>query len=79
MPKSRRKLTAEFKTRVALDALSGEVNSRYGVYPNQISQCKQKAKEQIAWLAGILLQQIMNLQVASYQHLYLLNQFNDIF
>ena len=54
MSKSRRKFTAEFKTRVALDALSGEqslselASSKYGVHPNQISQWKQQAKEQIA-------------------------------
>ena len=53
MSKSRRKFTAEFKTRVALDALSGEQSlselaSKHGVHPNQISQWKQQAKEQIA-------------------------------
>ena len=53
MSKSRRKFTAEFKTRVALDVLSGEqtlseLASKYGVHPNQISQWKQPAKEQIA-------------------------------
>jgi len=53
MSNSRRKFTAEFKTRVALDALSGkqtlsELASKYGVHPNQISQWKQQAKEQIA-------------------------------
>lgn len=53
MSKSRRKFTAEFKTRVALDALSeeqslSELASKHGVHPNQISQWKQQAKEQIA-------------------------------
>ncbi|AMK12849.1 transposase [Pseudodesulfovibrio indicus] len=43
MSKQRRKFTAEFKTRVALDALSGEhtlseIASKYGVHANQISQ-----------------------------------------
>lgn len=50
MSKSRRKFTAEFKTRVALDALSGEQSlselaSKHGVRPNQISQWKPQAKE----------------------------------
>ena len=51
-----KKFTAEFKNRVAL-ALSGEqtlfelASSKHGVHPNQISQWKQPAKEQIA--AGI--------------------------
>jgi transposase len=53
MSKTRRRFTAEFKTRVALDALSGEhplseLASRYGVHPNQISMWKKQAKEQIA-------------------------------
>lgn len=39
MSKKRRKFTAEFKARVALDALSGEhtlseLASKYGVHPN---------------------------------------------
>jgi transposase len=53
MSKKRRKFTAEFKTRVALDALSGEhtlseIASKYGVHPNQVSQWKKQAKEGIA-------------------------------
>ena len=53
MSKSRRKFTAEFKTRVALDALSGEQSlselaSKHGVHPNLIFQWKQQGKEQIA-------------------------------
>jgi transposase len=53
MSKQRRKFTAEFKTRVALDALSGEhtpseIASKYGVHPNQVSQWKKQAKEGIA-------------------------------
>jgi transposase len=53
MSRNRRKFTAEFKTRVALDALSGvhtlsELASKYNVHPNQISQWKKQAKEQIA-------------------------------
>lgn len=53
MSKKRRKFSSEFKTRVALDALSGEhtlaeLSSKYGVHPNQISQWKKQAKEGIA-------------------------------
>lgn len=53
MSQSRRKFTAEFKPHVALDALAGgqtssELACKYGVHPNQISQWKQQAKEQIA-------------------------------
>ncbi len=53
MSQKRRKFTAEFKTRVALDALSGEhilseLASKYGVHPNQVSQWKKQAKKQIA-------------------------------
>ena len=53
MSKMRRRFSAEFKTRVALDALSGEhtlseLASKYGVHPNQVSQWKKQAKEQIA-------------------------------
>jgi len=53
MSKQRRKFTAEFKTRVALEALSGEhtlseIASKYGVHPNQVSQWKKQAKEGIA-------------------------------
>ena len=52
MSKKRRRFTAEFKARVALDALSGELtiselSSKYGVHPNQISTWKQQAKEGI--------------------------------
>lgn len=50
MSKKRRKFSAEFKARVALDALSGdhtitELASKYGVHPNQISTWKKQAKE----------------------------------
>ena len=52
MSKKRRRFTAEFKARVALDALSGEhslseLASKYGVHANQISQWKKQAKDQI--------------------------------
>ena len=50
MSQKRRKFTAEFKARVALEALSGEqtlseLASKYGVHPNQISQWKKQARE----------------------------------
>jgi len=53
MSKIRKRFTAEFKTRVALDALTGELTlselaSKYGVHANQISQWKKQAKEQVA-------------------------------
>ena len=53
MSKKRKRFTAEFKTRVALDALTGELTlselaSKYGVHANQISQWKKQAKEQVA-------------------------------
>ncbi len=52
MSKKRRKFTAEFKARVALAALSGELTiseiaSKFGVHPNQVSTWKKQAKEGI--------------------------------
>ena len=52
MSRKRRSFTAEFKARVALDALSGEhtlseLVDKYGVHPNQISKWKKQAKEGI--------------------------------
>ncbi len=52
MSQTRRRFSAEFKARVALDALSGEqtlseLASKYGVHPNQISQWKKQSKESI--------------------------------
>lgn len=52
MSRKRRNFTAEFKARIALDALSGEhtlseLASKYGVHPNQVSQWKKQAKEGI--------------------------------
>ena len=46
----RRRFTAEFKSKVALDALSGELTisqlaGKYGVHPNMISAWKRKVKE----------------------------------
>jgi len=53
MSKTRKRFAAEFKTRVALDALTGELTlselaSKYGVHANQISKGKKQAKEQVA-------------------------------
>lgn len=50
MSKKRKTYSAEFKARVALDALSGEytmaeLSSKYGVHANQISKWKKQAKE----------------------------------
>lgn len=58
MSKKRRTFTAEFKARVALDALSGEhtlseLARKYGVHPNQVSPWKRQAKEHVvAGFAG---------------------------
>ena len=51
----RQRFSAEFKARVALDALRGEATlaelaSRHGVHPNQVSNWK---KEALSGLAGI--------------------------
>jgi len=48
----RRRFSAEFKARVALDALSGELTlselaSKYKIHPNQVSTWKRQAKDQI--------------------------------
>lgn len=48
----RRRFSAEFKAKVALDALSGEMTlselaSKYKVHPNQVSTWKKQAKELI--------------------------------
>ena len=53
MSKKRKRFSAEFKTRVAQDALTGELTlselaSKYGVHANQISQWKKQAKEHVA-------------------------------
>lgn len=52
MSRKRRNFTAEFKAKVALDALSGELtiaelSSKYGVHANQISKWKKQAKKGI--------------------------------
>jgi len=48
--KKRRNYSADFKARVALEALSGahtlaELASKHGVHPNMIAQWKRKAQE----------------------------------
>ena len=48
----RRRYSAEFKARVALEALSGahtmaELSAKHGVHPNMIAQWKRKAKESL--------------------------------
>ena len=50
MSKERRKFSAEFKAKVALEALSGEstlaeLASKYNIHPNLVSQWKSQAKE----------------------------------
>lgn len=50
MSKQRRRFSADFKFRVALDATKGqhtiaELASKYGVHPNQISQWKRQLLE----------------------------------
>jgi transposase len=47
--KTRRRFSAEFKAKVALDALTGELTlselaSKYNVHPNQITKWKKQAK-----------------------------------
>ena len=48
----RRRFSAEFKARVALDALSGEMTlsdlaSKYKIHPNQVSTWKKQARDLI--------------------------------
>ena len=50
--KTRRRFTAEFKARVALEALRGdktvqEIASKHKVHPNQVSTWKRQASESI--------------------------------
>lgn len=53
----RTRYSAEFKAKVALEALRGEqtlseLASRHGLHPTQISQWKRQAVEQMATLFG---------------------------
>lgn len=48
MPRQRRNFTAEFKTKVVLEAIKGqrtlnEIAQRYSIHPNQIVQWKKQA------------------------------------
>ena len=48
----RRRFSAEFKARIALEALSGahtlaELSAKHDVHPNMISQWKRKAQESL--------------------------------
>ena len=50
--RKRRNFSAEFKARVALEALSGahtmaELAQKHGVHPNMIAQWKRKARESL--------------------------------
>jgi len=50
MPTQRKQFTAEFKAKVAVEAIRGvkttsELSSQYGVHPVQISQWKKQALE----------------------------------
>lgn len=50
--RKRRSFSAEFKARVALEALSGahtmsELSAKHGVHPNMISQWKRRVQESL--------------------------------
>jgi len=50
--RKRRRFSAEFKARVALEALSGahtmsELSAKHGVHPNMISQWKRRVQESL--------------------------------
>lgn len=50
MPRQRRNFTAEFKSRVVLEAIKGqrtinEIAQRFSVHPNQVVQWKKQALE----------------------------------
>jgi len=52
MTRKRRRFTAEFKARVALEAIKNqhtlqEIASRYEVHPNQVAQWKKQALESL--------------------------------
>ncbi len=55
MSKSRSKVIAEFKTRAALDALSGEhtlseLFGKHGVHPIRFSRGSSRPKNRLRWL-----------------------------
>ena len=52
MKARRKRYTSEFKAKVALEAIKGqrtvnEIGARYGLHPNQVSQWKKQALEQL--------------------------------
>jgi putative transposase len=52
MKTRRKRYTSEFKAKVALEAIKGqrtvnEIGLRYGLHPNQVSQWKKQALEQL--------------------------------
>jgi len=57
MPRKRRRFTAEFKAKVAIEAIKGhktaaELAGRYEVHPNQISQWKRQLIESLPEVFG---------------------------
>lgn len=53
MKARRKRYTSEFKAKVALEAIKGqrtvnEIGTRYGLHPNQVSQWKKQAVEQLS-------------------------------
>jgi putative transposase len=55
MPRQRKNYTAEFKTKVVLEAIKGqrtlnEIAGRYSIHPNQVLQWKRQALE---YLPGV--------------------------
>ena len=57
MPNKRRRFSAQFKAKVALEALTerqtiAELASRHGVHPNQITKWKQQLKANAPELFG---------------------------
>ena len=52
MPRTRRRFSAEFKARVALEAVknartTNEIASAYGIHPNQLIQWKKQLLEEL--------------------------------
>jgi transposase len=57
MKQSRRRFSAEFKAKVALEALRehsslSELSAKYEIHPNQISEWKRQAIEQMSSVFG---------------------------
>ena len=52
MPRPRKRYSAEFKSKIALEAIKGqkttnELAAEYGVHPNQIAQWKKQALDEL--------------------------------